>query len=543
MSAEKLRALAMELMLEVRAKDSELRFKEARIAQLRHEMAVLKRWKFAARSEKLAAEQQSLLDEAVDADLIAIEQELEQLAGRPKKDAEPNKPRRAPLPANLPRVEVRHEPASTTCACGCQLKRIGEDVSEKLDYTSGVFTVERHVRGKWVCQQCETLIQAPVPAQVIDKGITTAGLLAQVLVSKCDDYVPLYRQERIFERASLAIPRSTLAQWVGACGVQLQTLADALKQQVPQHAVLHADEMPVAMLSPGKGKTQRAPLDVLPGRLRGSEGRGLRIRRQSIRRAPARARGGRRFMTNLHARRIRRQQCAARLVRLGVLRRLRGELLELVLNGDQVRFDSFVQQALLLAREFLAARSKLPRLEHGHLVRKHTPTTLTLFGIASFLSAVHRPSARCVRFIVTAWSESSIGSASGPAARHFSSTACSPSKRHASPATVAAARTPVPRRICAPATFAGSKTRPCGFQARSPMLVPSAASLPRITPFGRCAGQSRSARLVGVSRLERDRQIRDGQRAIRILEHRQILRARRGMNAIEAGQIQRHRPA
>ncbi|KVO29226.1 hypothetical protein [Burkholderia ubonensis] len=129
MSAEQLRALAMELMSEVRAKDSELRFKEARIAQLTHEMAVLKRWKFAARSEKLAVEQQSLLDEAVDADLIAIEQELEQLAGRPKKDTEPNKPRRAPLPANLPRVEVRHEPASTTCACGCQLKRIGEDVS------------------------------------------------------------------------------------------------------------------------------------------------------------------------------------------------------------------------------------------------------------------------------------------------------------------------------------------------------------------------------------------------------------------------------
>jgi transposase len=260
MSAEQLRALAMELMSEVRAKDSELRFKEARIAQLTHEMAVLKRWKFAARSEKLAAEQQSLLDEAIEADLIAIEHELEQLASQPRKDVETNKPRRAPLPANLPRVEVRHEPASTTCACGCQLKRIGEDVSEKLDYTPGVFTVERHVRGKWVCRQCETLIQAPVPAQVIDKGIPTAGLLAQVLVSKYGDHVPLYRQERIFERAGLAIPRSTLAQWVGACGVQLQPLVDALRRQVLRHAVLHADETPVAMLSPGKGKTQRAYL-------------------------------------------------------------------------------------------------------------------------------------------------------------------------------------------------------------------------------------------------------------------------------------------
>lgn len=260
MNADQLRALAMELMSEVRARDSELRLKDTRIAQLTHEMAVLKRWKFAARSEKLPAEQQSLLDEAIDADLIAIEHELEQLASQPKDESPPNKPRRAPLPPNLPRVEIRHEPTSTTCGCGCQLKRIGEDVSEKLDYTPGVFTVQRHVRGKWVCAQCETLTQAPVPAQVIDKGIPTAGLLAQVLVAKYNDHLPLYRQERIFERAGLAIPRSTLAQWVGMCGVQLQPLVDALKKQILQHRVLHADETPVAMLSPGKGKTQRAYL-------------------------------------------------------------------------------------------------------------------------------------------------------------------------------------------------------------------------------------------------------------------------------------------
>lgn len=207
MNADQLRALAMDLMSEVRARDSELRLKDARIAQLTHEMAVLKRWKFAARSEKLPTEQQSLLDEAIDADLIAIEHELEQLASKPKNEPPPNKPRRAPLPPNLPRVEIRHEPASTTCGCGCQLKRIGEDVSEKLDYTPGVFTVERHVRGKWVCAQCETLTQAPVPAQVIDKGIPTAGLLAQVLVAKYNDHLPPYRQERIFERAGVRTRR------------------------------------------------------------------------------------------------------------------------------------------------------------------------------------------------------------------------------------------------------------------------------------------------------------------------------------------------
>ena len=99
-----------------------------------------------------------------------------------------DKPKRSPLPTHLPRVEVRHEPEHTMCGCGSELKRIGEDVSEKLDYTPGVFHVERHIRGKWACAQCQTLIQAPVPAQVIDKGIPTAGLLAQVLVAKYADH-------------------------------------------------------------------------------------------------------------------------------------------------------------------------------------------------------------------------------------------------------------------------------------------------------------------------------------------------------------------
>jgi transposase len=144
--------------------------------------------------------------------------------------------------------------------CGCALKRIGEDISEKLDYVAGVFTVERHVRGKWVCAACQTLVQAPVPAHVIDKGLPTVGLLAQVLAAKYADHLPLYRQESIFERAGVALPRSTLAQWVGAYGVQLQPLVEAMKAAILGRPVLHADETPVAMLRPGNGKTHRVYL-------------------------------------------------------------------------------------------------------------------------------------------------------------------------------------------------------------------------------------------------------------------------------------------
>lgn len=93
---------------------------------------------------------------------------------------------------------------------------------------------------------------------MIDKGIPTAGLLAHVLVAKYADHLPLYRQERIFERAGHAIPRTTLAEWVGRCGVELQPLVDALSNSLLEEAVLHGDETPVPMLAPGKKKTHQA---------------------------------------------------------------------------------------------------------------------------------------------------------------------------------------------------------------------------------------------------------------------------------------------
>lgn len=235
---------------------------QAMNAKLTHELAILKRQKFAATSEAYTSEQQRELFETLDTDLAAVTAEIEQLALSHPVPAEPSKqpPKRVRLPAELPRTDIHHEPDSTLCQSGYQMKRIGEDVSEKLDYLPGVFTVERHVRGKWVCHPCETIVQAPVPAQIIDKGIPTLGLLAQVLVAKYADHLPLYRQSGIFERAGLAIPDSTLAEWVGRCGVALQPLADALKQEFLTQPVRHADETPLPMLKPGNGKTHLAYL-------------------------------------------------------------------------------------------------------------------------------------------------------------------------------------------------------------------------------------------------------------------------------------------
>jgi transposase len=260
LSPEELRTLAAELLVTVGKRDRELVFRQTRIDQLTHELALLKRFRFGRRSEQLDASQASLLEESVDADLAAIEVELDDLQTESPERKPRQQPKRAALPASLPRTDIHHEPENLTCACGCARVRIGEDVSEKLDYTPGVFTVERHIRGKWVCKPCETLVQAPVPPQVIDKGIATAALLAWVLIAKYADHLPLYRQERIFARAGFAIPQSTLGAWVGVCGVRLQPLVDALHGAMLHEAVIHADETPVQMLSPGKGKAHRAYL-------------------------------------------------------------------------------------------------------------------------------------------------------------------------------------------------------------------------------------------------------------------------------------------
>src|SRR3984957_11930838 len=271
MDAGELRSLAATLYAQLAERDTErathaaliaeLKAKQLKIDQLTHEMATLKRWQFDRRSEQMDVMQRSLLDESIDADIEAIGLELQALNERP---ASPPKqqPRRVALPATFPRRDIHHEPENTHCGCGCGcgLERIGEDVSEKLDYTPGVFEGERHIRGKWVCRRCERLIQAPVPPHVIDKGIPTTGLLAQVLIAKYLDHMPLYRQEAIFGRAGLALPRSTLAQWVGACGLRLTPLVDAMRALLLSRPVLHADETPVPMLKPGLGRTHRAYL-------------------------------------------------------------------------------------------------------------------------------------------------------------------------------------------------------------------------------------------------------------------------------------------
>ena len=141
MSSEQLREFAAQLLSQVDTMGKKIHRDQTVIEQLSHEIALLKRHKFTKRSEQLSPDQGSLLEDLLDTDIAAIEAELKAV-NPPAAPAEPRQqPKRTALPAQFPRTVIRHEPENTQCACGCQLQRIGEDVSEKLDYTPGVFTV------------------------------------------------------------------------------------------------------------------------------------------------------------------------------------------------------------------------------------------------------------------------------------------------------------------------------------------------------------------------------------------------------------------
>ena len=133
---------------------------------------------------------------------------------------------------------------------------MGVDVTEELEYVPARFKVIRHERPKFSCGACELMIQAPMPSRPVERGLAGPGLLAHVLVSKYADHLPLYRQSTIYAREGVELGRSTLADWVGQASGLLTPLADALRRHVLAGRKLHADDTPIPVLSPGRGKTK-----------------------------------------------------------------------------------------------------------------------------------------------------------------------------------------------------------------------------------------------------------------------------------------------
>ena len=170
-----------------------------------------------------------------------------------KKPTQPKRQKRIVIPDNLDITTIIHEPPSITCDCGCQMTQIGQDVQDKLGFKPKQFYRERHVYPKYTCRNAacnrERLVQVKTDAQIIDKSIATPALLAHILISKYADHLPLYRQSLIYQRSGVYLSDSTLADWVGRCGVQLGFLANRLRQLILTQPILHADETPVKVLN------------------------------------------------------------------------------------------------------------------------------------------------------------------------------------------------------------------------------------------------------------------------------------------------------
>jgi transposase len=235
--------------------------RDGEIERLQSIIKKLQRAQFGRRSERLDADQLALGLEDLDTDLAAAEADQDPaVAPVPPSDAQP---KRKPLPEHLPREDVLLDIAGESCGCcGGVLHAIGESVSEMLDWVPAQLRVVRITRPKYACRICNKVVQAAAPERPIAGGLATPALLAQVLVSKYCDHTPLYRQSQILARHGVDLGRSTLAGWVGGACWWLEALHDRLCKNVFASEHLFADDTPIPVLDPGRGRTKTGRLWV-----------------------------------------------------------------------------------------------------------------------------------------------------------------------------------------------------------------------------------------------------------------------------------------
>lgn len=255
-----LQALVLGLMSAVEEKDR-------RIDQLYSQLDLLKRHLFGRRSEKLDPGQMAL--ELGELFIPEVEEREEAGPAEPLSQGPHRGHGRRRLPAQLPRVRLEYDLTQEEKICGeCQktLVRIGEEVSEQLEYVPASFFVREHVRLKYACSHCEGHVAVgTAAAQPIDKGLPGPGLLAHVLTSKYADHLPLNRLEGIFARHGVELTRSTMCDWVAASAQLLASVVEVMKQEVLASRKIHTDDTPVPVLDKAREVTRTGRLWVYLG--------------------------------------------------------------------------------------------------------------------------------------------------------------------------------------------------------------------------------------------------------------------------------------
>jgi transposase len=262
----------MDALEEIAILRAALAEKEAELATARAELtgAHLLIEQYKVELHKLRRMQFGRSSEVLDEQIRQLELKLEDLeeseaaraaAARPSTLNQPGRERRQPvrrpLPDHLPREDIIHAPDEVCPSCGgTHFSKLGEDKTEVLEKIPARLKVIRHIRPKLSCRACETIIQAPAPDLPIEKGRPGSGLIANVVVSKYLDGLPLYRQSAILAREGIEIERATLADWVGHAAWWLLPLAQLIGVYVVAAPAIHTDDTPIKVLAPGNGKTR-----------------------------------------------------------------------------------------------------------------------------------------------------------------------------------------------------------------------------------------------------------------------------------------------
>ena len=276
------KSLQEQLKKELKSKEEIIKTKDKQIEQQKQTIDLLYarlrleiHHRFGKKSETLPEEQLHLFNEPLDLPqeeqqtIEAAEEEIGVAAYTRKKKG------RKPFPAHFPREEVIHDLEETekTCDdCGHALHEIGEDRSEQLDRIPPSHKVLVHVRKKYGCRRCQGKIKmAPLPKRLIPKSIGTPGLLADVLVAKYVDHLPFYRQEGIFQRTGIDLPRNTMCHWALRCAKAMVPLVNILKEHIVQGTYTNCDETPLRVLKEeGKKKSSKSWMFVYCGGNRSS---------------------------------------------------------------------------------------------------------------------------------------------------------------------------------------------------------------------------------------------------------------------------------
>jgi transposase len=263
MDREALLQFILEQHQQLLATQDKLLSRDAEIELLKLQIAKLRRLQYGPKSEKLNQQIEQL---ELKLEELETQQSAEAAAlpanPAPPAPAEPAaKPVRRSLPAHLPRKTRTRLPQSKACPqCQGEMREIGEDTSEILEYVPAHWEVIREVRPKFACSACAQMVQAEASSRPIACGMAGPGLLAHVVVSKFVDHLPLYRQSEIYARTGVDLSRQTLSGWMGQVSHLLAPLVESVHRYVMSAGKLHADDTPVPVLAPGLGKTKTGRL-------------------------------------------------------------------------------------------------------------------------------------------------------------------------------------------------------------------------------------------------------------------------------------------